>query len=91
MKITYTEHAAPHLRGTTVHVQPALAASLVATGFAVAHPRPRYGTKEWLDERAEQSAHAGPPDAYDVVPLDMQRCVDNKFKTEPPNFPFTKK
>ena len=66
MKITYTEFAAPNLRGTTAHVPPALGASLIATGFAVACPLPRRGQKGWLEARLEQSNLAGPPDPQDV-------------------------
>ncbi len=58
MKIKYNENAAPHLRGTTAHVPPALAASLVATGFAEACALPRRGTNEWLEARNEQAALA---------------------------------
>jgi len=91
MKVTYTEHAAPHKRGTSEHVPPALAATLVASGLAIACPMPPHGAKGWLEARLEQSAHAGPPDTYDVDPSAMQRHMDDKFRTEPPKFPFTKK
>jgi hypothetical protein len=66
MKVTYTEHAAPNKRGTTEHLQPALAASLIAAGFAVACPLPRRGSSEWLAARTEQAALARTPDKDDV-------------------------
>jgi hypothetical protein len=98
VKITFNENAAPHLRGTTAHVPPALAASLVATGFAEACPAPRRGSKEWLEHRLEQSRRAAPLGGSffgvcddSVDPSGVQRNQDDKFKTEPPNFPFTKK
>jgi hypothetical protein len=66
VKIKYSEHAAPHLRGTTAHVPPALAASLVATGFAEACPLPSRGSRGWLEARLEQAAMATGPHKDDV-------------------------
>jgi len=92
VKIKYTEHAAPHLRGTTAHVQPALAASLVATGFAVAVPLPKRGSPGWAEARVEHSkANFVGPDSHDVDPNAAQASIDRRFKTEPPDFPFTGK
>jgi hypothetical protein len=84
-----------HLSGpkanTTEHINNIVGQTLIALGQAEQLPLPRYGTQEWIDERNRQSRNAGPPDAYDVDPSAMQRAIDDKFKTEPPNFPFTKK
>jgi hypothetical protein len=90
MKVQYTDAAAPAKRGTTEHLPVHVAASLIAAGFAVATPVPVRGSKEWLEARLEQSKMAGPPDPHDVDPSAMQRAIDDKFKTERPNFPFVK-
>jgi len=68
VKIKYNENAAPHLRGTTAHLPPALAASLVATGFAEPCPLPRRGSPGWTEARLEQSReNAGSPNAGDTA------------------------
>lgn len=91
MKITYTEHAAPHLRGTTAHVPPALAASLVAAGFAEACPLPKRGSPGWVEARTEQAKeNFRGPDPHDVDPNAAQAGIDRRFQQNPPEFPFSK-
>ena len=77
--------------GLVEHIENTVGRTLIALGHAEEIKMPPYGAKGWLEARLEQSAHAGPPDAYDVDPSAMQRKVDDKFQTEPPKFPFSKK
>lgn len=77
MKIKYTDAAAPAKRNTTAHVSHALAAALVAGGFAEACPMPPRGSKEWLAERIEQGkANFHGLDAHDVDPNSAQAHID---------------
>jgi hypothetical protein len=70
------------------HIENGTGRVLINLGQAVELPIPRRGEKGWLEYRAEQVARSGAPDSYDVDPSAMQRALDEKFTTEPPNFPF---
>jgi hypothetical protein len=84
--------------GTEEHVSATVANNLIAAGFAERCPIAPRGSKEWLEQRLEQSRRASPHGGSffgvsddSVDPSGMQRNQDEKFKTEPPNFPFATK
>jgi hypothetical protein len=89
MKIKFTDAAAPEKRGTTAHVSHALAAALVAGGFAEAVPTPKRGAPGWLEARLEESkANFHGADPHDVDPSAMQKNLDRLFTNDPPVFPY---
>jgi hypothetical protein len=85
MKITYTQYVPdPALRGTTTNLPAHVAQVLIASGQATAAPLPRYGTTDWLTERAEMSKRAVPaPGDVDPNVKGVEWGIRDKVHTDP--------
>jgi hypothetical protein len=77
MKVRYTS-ASPK-SGTIEHLQPHVAATLIAAGFCEAVPLPHRGSPDWLKARQEQAALVTKPHPEDVVVQNIQGVVWENF------------
>jgi hypothetical protein len=68
MKIRATVSHPTKAAGTIEHIENGTGRVLIALGHAEEVKLPRRSSPDWLRERLEQSALAGPPDSQDVNP-----------------------